>query len=399
MGEKMKNDTALANGLQAPQAVLDFRSQFPIFEKQVHLANNSKGALSHAVIAAHQEYLDSWLHEGAPWGLWVGKHEELRAAFAKMIGAGLHEVAVCTSATMGLATVVSCFDYRKRSAIAFDDFSFPSVTYLWHAQAMRGAEIRRVHANDKNEIPVEAFDRVFDDRLQFLSVAHVCYKNGHRMDIPSLGRKCRDVGAMFVVDDYQSSGSRPLNVKEAGVDVLITGTVKFLLGSAGVALLYVREGLLNELHPTITGWFGQENPNDFQVERHVEAKDATRFQNGTPAIPSVYDSLAGLRLVETIGLKAIGDWIDSLTALLMTRLREEGFIPATPLDPAKRGPQVAIRSNDAERAVADLARRHITASSRDNNVRVAFHYYNTPGDIEALIGAFKEMKTLMPRQR
>lgn len=395
MGEKMKNDTALANRLQAPREVLDFRRQFPIFETQVHLANNSKGALSHSVMAAHQEYLDSWLHGGAPWGLWVSKHEALRAAFAKLIGAGTHEVAVCPSATLALATVASCFDYRKRSALAFDDFSFPSVTYLWHAQAMRGAEIRRVHADEKNEIPVEAFDHVFDERLQFLSVAHVCYKNGHRMDLSSLVSRCHDAGALFVVDDYQSCGSRPLNVKDAGIDILVTGTVKFLLGSAGVALLYVREDLLDQLHPTITGWFGQDNPDDFQVERHVEAKDATRFQNGTPAIPSVYDSLAGLALVQTVGLEAIGLWIDSLTAHLIARLQEEGFFPATPLDPSKRGPQVAIRSNDAVRAVAELTRRKITASSRDNNVRVAFHYYNTPGDIEALMQAFKEIKNLM----
>jgi kynureninase len=395
----MKNDAVLTNGLQTPAEVLTFRKQFPIFETQVHLANNSKGALSHSVMAAHQEYLDTWLHQGAPWGIWVGKHEALRAAFAKLIGAGIHEVAVCPSATLGLATVASCFDYKKRPALAFDDFSFPSVTYLWHAQAMRGADIRRVHANDNNEIPVEAFDHVFDDRLQFLSVAHVCYKNGHRMDLPSLASRCHDVGALFVVDDYQSCGSRPLNVKEADIDVLITGTVKFLLGSAGVALLYVREDLLDELHPTITGWFGQNNPDDFQVERHVEAKDATRFQNGTPAIPSVYDSLAGLALVETVGLEAIGRWIDSLTALLIARLQEEGFIPATPLDPAKRGPQVAIRSTDAVRAVAELARRNVVATSRDNNVRVAFHYYNTPGDIEALIQAFKEIKGVMLQKR
>jgi len=395
MGEKMKNNTVLANDLQAPREVLDFRKQFPIFEKQVHLANNSKGALGRSVIAAHQEYLDSWLREGAPWGLWVAKHEALRAAFAKMIGAHVREVAVCPSATLGLATVASCFDYKKRPALAFDDFSFPSVTYLWHAQAMRGAKIRRVHANDKNEIPVESFDHVFDKHLQFLSVAHVCYKNGHRMDLPSLASRSHDAGALFVVDDYQSCGSRPLNVKKANIDVLITGTVKFLLGSAGVALLYVREDLLDQLHPTITGWFGQNNPDDFQVERHVEAKDATRFQCGTPAIPSVYDSLAGLALVETVGLEAIGLWIDSLTALLIARLQEEGFVPATPLDPAKRGPQVAVRSTDAVRAVAELARRNIVATSRDNNVRVAFHYYNTPGDIEALMQAFKEIKSLM----
>lgn len=395
----MKNRTELAKIPQAPTEVIAFRRQFPIFKTKIHLANNSKGALSHQVMAAHQEYLTSWLEKGAPWGLWVEKHEALRAAFARLIGAGVHEVAICPSATVGLASVASCFDWRKRTALAFDDFSFPSVAYLWHAQAMRGAEIRRVPPDEKNEISVKAFDRVFDDRLQFLSVAHVCYKNGHRMNLPSLASRCHDAGALLIVDDYQSCGSRPLNVKDAGIDVLVTGTVKFLLGSAGVALLYIREGLLEELHPTITGWFGQTNPDDFQVERHMEAKDATRFQIGTPAIPSVYDSLAGLELIETVGLNAIGLWIDSLTALMMARLEEQGFVSATPVDPLKRGPQVAVRSNDAVRAVAELARRNIIATSRDNNVRAAFHYYNTPEDIEAFLQGLKEIQSLMVREK
>ena len=146
---------------------------------------------------------------------------------------------------------------------------------------------------------------------------------------------------------------------------------------------------------TITGWFGQENPNDFQVERHNEAKDATRFQNGTPAIPSVYDSLAGIELVEAIGLKKNRS-LDRFSHRLLNRSVAAGDLSATPLDPRKRGPQgAAIRSQDAVKAVEELARRGIVATSRDNNVRVAFHYYNTPGDIDALVEAFKELKGLM----
>ncbi len=201
-----------------------------------------------------------------------------------------------------------------------------------------------------------------------------------------------------MVDDYQSAGSRPVNVRQTGIDILTTGTVKFMLGSAGVALLYVREELLPELHPTLTGWFGQKNPEDFQIDRNIEAPDATRFQNGTPAIPAIYDSLAGIDLIKSVGLNTIASWIDQLTALLMDRLQEEGFVPATPIDPRKRGPQVAIRSHDMDAAVAELARRNICVTSRDGNIRIAFHYYNTPDDIEVLIENMKQIPSLMVRR-
>lgn len=378
--------------------VLRFRAQFPIFKSKVHLANNSKGALSDAAIAAHDEYLRTWRELGAPWDVWVGKHEELRAAFAGLIGARTSEVAICPSVSVALAGIASSLAFTERDGVVFDDYSFPSVAYLWHAQAARGARILRVHPNGDDEVVPELFGPLVDERTQLVSVAHVCYKNGHRLDVPGVAAVAHESGALLVVDDYQSCGSRPLDVRLADIDVLTTGTVKFLLGSAGVAFLYVREELLDRLHPFVTGWFGQRDPGDFQVERHDEALDATRFQSGTPAIPAVYDSLAGIELIKAVGLERIAAWIDQLTAQLVERIREEGFVPATPTDPARRGPQVAIRTLDAERVVDELARRDIIVTSRDGNVRAAFHYYNTPDDVEAYVAALGEIAPLLARR-
>jgi len=393
----MARETEVAPARDVPEDVLRFRARFRIFERKIHLANNSKGALSDAAIAAHQEYLDTWRELGAPWGVWVGKHEELRASFADLIGGRPSEIAVCPSVSVALAAVASSLDWRDRPGVVFDDFSFPSVTYLWHAQAARGARVARVHPDERGEIGAEGFAPVVDNATRLVSVAHVCYKNGHRLDLPAVAQVAHDAGAWLIVDDYQSSGSRPLDVRSSGIDMLTTGTVKFLLGSAGVALLYVREELLEQLHPTVSGWFGQRDPGDFQIDRHDEAPDAARFQSGTPAIPAVYDSLAGIELVKSVGLERIGEWIDRLTALLLERLAEEGFVPATPLDPAKRGPQVSVRSHDMDRAVEELAARDVVVTSRDGNVRAAFHYYNTPDDVEAFVAALKEIEPLMVR--
>ena len=262
---------------------------------------------------------------------------------------------------------------------------------------MRGARVSRVHPDERGEISPDRFEGVVDSSTRLVSVAHVCYKNGHRLDLPGIAKLAHDAGAWLVVDDYQSCGSREIDVRVGGIDILTTGTVKFLLGSAGVGLMYVREELLEQLHPTITGWFGQRHPEDFQVERHDEAADAARFQSGTPAIPAIYDSLAGIELIRATGLTVIGEWIDRLTAYAIDRLLAEGLVPATPLDPSRRGPQVAVRSTDMERAVAELAARGIVCTHRDGNVRAAFHYYNTFGDIDAFVAALTELGPLMVR--
>jgi selenocysteine lyase/cysteine desulfurase len=382
-----------------PAEVAAFRARFPIFRERIHLASNSMGAVSDAVLEAHQVYLEERLRHGASWKYALPRHEALREEFAALIGANLKEIAICCSATQALGVIASCFDWRERPGIVFDDYSFPSVTYLWRAQQQRGARVRQVRVNSLGQLNAGDFIPTIDASTQLVCVSHVCYKNGHRLNIGDLARETHEAGALLVVDDYQACGSRGLDVKALDIDILVTGTSKYLLGSPGLGLMYVREGLFERLHPTVTGWFGQEDPQEFQIDRHDEARDARRFQTGTPAFSAVYDSLAAARLLSSVGLARIESWIDQLTAMLMSRLAERGIGSPTPADPGRRGAQVTIRSVDAPAAVAELAKRGIICSHRDGNIRTAWHFYNTFADVEALIGALDEMPGLISGAR
>jgi len=375
--------------------VLAFRSRFPIFRERIHLANNAMGAVADTMAAAHQQFLDDRIRYGASWEVADAQMTRLREQFAQLIGAKPGEIAVCYSATQALGVLSSCFDWRDRPGIVFDDYSFPSVAQLWHSNTARGAEVRRVAPGADGLLLPEHFADAVDERTAIVSSAHICYKNGHRLDVPGTAKIAADAGALFLLDDYQGCGSRPMDVRAQGVDVLVAGTVKYLLGSPGVCLMYVREELHGRLHPTVTGWWGQEDPHAMRIDAHVEAPNAAKFQIGTPAFGAIYDSVAGLDLVLSIGIDKIAHWMDFLTARLIARLDEEGFTPATPRDPVRRGPQVGIRAKDGAAAVAALAERGITSTQRDNNVRTAWHFYNTPDDIEALIAALRDIRPLM----
>ena len=385
---------AVHAGSLLPEA-LAFRKRFPIFDHKIHLANNAMGGVSDAMERAHRDFLDERIEHGASWHVAVPKHEELRRSFADFIGAEPHEIAIGFAATQSLGVLSSCFDWTDRPVIVFDDYSFPSVTHLWHAQTRRGAQIRRVSPDADEELWPEAFDEHLDTQVKLVSCAHVCYKNGHRLHLPGVAERAHDVGALMVVDDYQSCGSQQIDVKEADVDVLVTGAVKYLLGSPGVSMMYVREELLDQLHPTVTGWFAQRDPDAFQIHEHQEAPDAGKFQSGTPALSPVYDALAGLELIKSVGMEKIEPWIDYLTATLMDRLHAAGFVTATPTSPAIRGAQVSIRAKDGDKATAELAKRGITCTTRDNNVRTAWHFYNTPEDISAVLQALEEIRPMM----
>ncbi len=375
--------------------VLAFRKRFPIFKDKVHLANNAMGAVCDVMEQAHRDYLDDRIKYGASWEVAVPKHEELRASFADFIGAKQNEIAIAYAATQALGTLTTCFDWKDKSSVVVDDFSFPSVAQLWHAQAPRGAKVRRVAEDEDGLILPEYFDAHLDGDVKLASVAQVCYKNGHLLDVAEVGKRVHDAGALYVVDSYQGCGSREINVRDLDIDIMVAGTVKYMLGSPGVGFMYIKEELLDQLHPTITGWFGQATPGAMYIDKHEEAPDAVKFQSGTPALSPVYDSLAGLELLKSIGIGKIETWINFMTAKVMERLHEEGYVPATPMDPARRSAQVAIRAKDGDAAVRELASKGITSTTRDNNVRTAWHFYNTPDDIEALIDTLKGIRHLM----
>lgn len=389
------NNPAISSAAELLPEVLAFRQRFPIFKNKVHLASNAMGAVSDAMEKAHREYLDHRIELGASWEVAIPKQEELRQSFADFIGAKPAEIAIAYSASQAMGTLATCFDWQDKPGLVVDDYAFPSVAQLWQAQRRRGADVRRVAPNEDGLLLPEHFDPYLDDKVAAVSVSQVCYKNGHLLDVEATGKKVHDAGALYIVDAYQGCGSRHIDVRAMDADVLVTGTVKYLLGSPGVGMMYVKEELLKQLHPTITGWFGQQEQGSMDIEAHSEADSAIRFQSGTPPLSAIYDSLAGLELVKSIGMDKIVRWIDYMTATVMERLEEEGFVPATPKDPARRAAQVAIRAKDYEAAVSELAKRGITSTGRDNNVRTAWHFYNTPDDIDALLKALNEIRDLM----
>ncbi|HWF84401.1 MAG TPA: aminotransferase class V-fold PLP-dependent enzyme, partial [Vicinamibacterales bacterium] len=242
-----------------------FRSQFPIFSHRIYVNSCSQGALSFDVEAALKEYVESWHAGGSPWELWVEKVEELRAAFAASIGADRDEIAVLPSASAGINAIASALDFSgPRSQVVMGEFEFPTMAQIWLAQQRRGAAIRWARA-EGDRLEVEAYAAVVDERTLIVPATHVCFRNGHKTDIAALTTLCHTRGAYLFLDDYQRTGSSPIDVHRLGIDFMVTGCLKYLLSAARVALLYVRRDLIARLEPTITGWFGRVNPFAFRI--------------------------------------------------------------------------------------------------------------------------------------
>ena len=366
-----------------------FRSRFPLLARRTYLNSCSQGVLSTDVDAAMRQFLDSWNDAGSPWEAWIEEVEHLRRTYATMIGADADEVAVLPSASTGINAIASALSFEgERRRVVMGQFEFPTMAHIWLAQRPRGAEIAWVEATD-GVLPADRYASVIDERTLIVPATHVCFRNGHKTDVAAVAAHCRRHGAYLFLDDYQRTGTGPIDVRALGVDFMVTGALKYLLGPSGVAFLYVRRALVERLIPTVTGWFGRVNPFAFEIDELDWSPSARRFESGTPMIPNVYGARAGLALLDAAGLGAVEQRIATLTAAFVGWAADVGVTVATPADPARRGPLVVVRAHDAADMVARLAARGIVASCRDDGLRISFHGYNNEDDLQSVTAALE----------
>ena len=159
--------------------ILEVRSCFPIFERKIYLNSCSQGALSHAVQRGFEDYLASWHEQGSPWEDWVEQYEAARTAFARFINASPDEVAIVTSASVGINAIASALDFRERHKVVMGEFEFPTMGHVWLAQRARGADVQFVGA-EGNTIPEGDYARMIDRKTAIVPLTRVCFKKDRK---------------------------------------------------------------------------------------------------------------------------------------------------------------------------------------------------------------------------
>jgi len=370
------------------------RKEFPLLERKTYLNSGSYCALAKNVKAAFEAYMEDRLLVGANWDVWVTKNESVRALVAELLHASPDEIAVTASVSAGLNALASAFEFSgARNKVIVSDFEFPTNAQIWHAQEPRGAKVVHVPRAADGYIPLENFADVIDEKTQLVAITHVCFRNGAKLDISGIVRLARAKGAKVLLDCYQSVGSLDINVKALDVDFAVGGMLKYLLGTAGLGFMYVRDSFVRSLLPTNSGWFAQADIGAMDISANRPALSARRFEAGTPAVVNCYASEAGLKVLLGVGTPAVERRVYDLTRRCMQRLEEIGWPSITPTRDDRRGATVAIPSRASAQLSAQLMKRDIVTSSRDDNVRASFHYYNNEDDIESFVAAMKDLRS------
>jgi selenocysteine lyase/cysteine desulfurase len=163
------------------------------------------------------------------------------------------------------------------------------------------------------------------------------------------------------------------------------------MGGPGLALVYIREGLIPQLQPTITGWFGHRDQFQFKTREFEFRADAARIEMGTPAVPAIYAANGGLDIVQEISVEQICERTRYLTNDLIARAREHGWAVRAPQEPEQRSSIVMMQIERPEEVVKALVDRNIITDSRPGLLRISPYFYNTIEENAIVIDAIAEI--------
>ena len=378
--------------------LLKWRSEFPILDKTVYLISHSLGAMPRATHDRLHQYADEWATRGVrAWAEgWWDMPVTLGNEVARIIGAEPNTVVMHQNVSICQSLILSCLlppKNSRRNKIVYDELNFPSVMYVYESHARENAlRVERVKSDDGITVPLERLLAAIDEETLLVPISHVLFKSAFLQDAKAITERAHEVGAMVVLDIYQSAGTVPFSVKQLDVDFATGGSVKWLCGGPGAGYLYVRPDLIDRLEPKTTGWMAHEHPFAFETDMHY-APNIMRFLHGSPAVPALYAAESGYKIINEIGVPAIREKSVRQTQRLIELAEAAGFQVTSPKDPNRRGGTVTVSDDNAAAITNELVRREFIVDYRPGaGVRISPHFYTTDEEVELIIAEMKKIR-------
>lgn len=348
-------DRSYADQLDAADDLAGMQQAFVNLEPDmIYLDGNSLGRLPRATVDLTDDLVRrQWggrLIRGWNEG-WFELPERIGAKIARLVGAAPDEVIVADSTSVNLfkLVVAALRAQRGRMRIISDDLNFPSDLYILQgAVDLLGSEheIALAYSADGIHGPVETILSLLDHNTALLTLSHVTFKSGFLYDMKALTAAAHAVGALTIWDLSHSVGAVPIDLNGSGVDLAVGCCYKYLNGGPGApAFLYIRRDLQERLINPISGWMGQRDLFNFDLD-YAPAAGLRRFLTGTPPIMSLALIEPGVDLVLAAGIerlraKSIAQ-TEYLIELWQQRLAPLGYTLNSPRDPARRGSHVSL---------------------------------------------------------
>jgi len=381
----------------------DLRSRIDITKNKIYLDNAGAGPLSRDVVTAISSFIDLWSREGEPWDEALEHIVEARKEFGELIGASVDNIAATPGVTYGLNAILSSIEIKPGSNAVASPLNFPTGIISLQAMRSRGIlkEVRLAKPRN-GYVDIEEYERLIDDRTSIVLVDYVSWITGYRERVREVSEIAHKRGALVIVDAFHSVGVLEIDVKKEGIDALLCGSYKWLMGPHGAGFAYISNELLQNLKPMFSGWMGIEDSvikrrargeklfeRPFNIEGFSPARDATILEWGTWPVIAFEGTLASMRLLKRFeAIYRYNTHTSRLVRRLMDGVEDLGLRLKTPRD--SHAAIVVFEYRDPYGLAEKLSSRGIIISPRPGIIRVSPHLYNTIEEIEIFLEQLKK---------
>jgi kynureninase len=306
------------------------------------------------------------------WASWVGTATRLGDALAAgVLGARPGEVLVGDTTTVNLYKLLVAGARARpgRDVLVCSADDFPTDRYVVAGVAAeRGMSVRELSADLDEGLDPAVLAEALDERVAVVVLSHVAYRSGALADLPAITRLVQESGALVLWDLSHSVGSVPAGLTDAGADLAVGCTYKYLNGGPGApAFLYVREHLQTQLRSPIQGWFGQRD--QFEMGPVYDpAPGIERFGAGTPPVLGMAALEVGAGIVAEAGVDRLASKGRAMTELVIGLADEwlapHGVVLASPRAADGRGSHVTVAHPQAWQLTQALIDRGVVPDFR-----------------------------------
>lgn len=314
--------------------VTKIREDFPILSRKVYdrpLVYLDNGATTQKPLcvldAMREEYLNvnANVHRGVHYlsQQATDLHEQAREKVRKFINAGsVNEIVFTRGTTESLNLVVSSFCDEFMSEgdeVIVSVMEHHSNIVPWQLQAARkGISLKVIPMNDKGELLLDEYEKLFTERTKIVSVAQVSNVLGTVNPVKEIVRIAHEHGVPVMVDGAQSTPHFAVDVQDIDCDFFAFSGHK-MYGPTGVGVLYGKEDWLDRM-PPYQG--GGEMIESVSFEKTVFEHLPFKFEAGTPDYVATHGLATAIDYISSIGIDNISRHEQELTRYCMERMQE-----------------------------------------------------------------------------
>lgn len=365
-----------------------YREYFPVTKKHIYFNHAAVSPLN----LYSKEYADNFLEDSIVNGCinypkWLINVKESKRVAAGLINAETDEMAIVKNTTAGILLVANGLDLKAGDNIIVPEKEFPANVYPWLNLKEKGVEVRFVKWTD-GRIRIDDLVKNIDNKTRLLTISHVQFTNGFKVDLEELGHHLKKRGVLFFVDAIQSMGVFEIDVKRDNIDFLAADSHKWLLGPEGVGFFFCKRENLDKLKMTNFGYTSVVNSSDYLDYDMTLRPDASRFEEGSLNMLGIHTALGSLKFISEVTPKKMRAEIISLTDYLADRLTGAGCTVKSPRESAiEKSGIISFISNkySPEKLFKRLLTNNCSVALRDGAIRLSPHFYNIKREADALL--------------